>query len=203
MEWEIVSSEVVPALIALVGVVGSAAISYIVSSRQSSIELQKLRTSLQTELGSKLYEKRLEVYPELYAQLSNLVKLIEFGDVTSKNLKEILATIQEWDTKNSIFFSIQTGYICYNFRKMLANIVKDTDENLQKEFSLHEQKKELKQKIHELELALKHELGTLHFESPINLKELEKFASYTEARKIATQQDVPKKRKRWNNQIAE
>lgn len=94
------SNEIVPALIALIGVGGSAAISYAVSSRQSSIELQKLRTSLQTELGSKLYEKRLEVYPELYAQLSTLAKLIEFGKVTSKDLKEIFATIQEWDTKN-------------------------------------------------------------------------------------------------------
>ena len=190
------SNEVFSALIALVGVAGSAGISYIVSFRQSSIELQKLRTELQTQLGSKLYEKRLEVYPELYVQLSTLVKIIEFGHITNKNLQDVFSRIQEWDTSNSIFFSSQTGYVCYRFRLMLADLVEQTDESLQQRFCNYAEKKELKDKIHELELALKHELGALHFESPINLKELEKFASYAEARKTSTQQDVSKKRKR-------
>lgn len=189
-------NEIIPALIALIGVGVSAAISYVISSRQSSIELQKLRTSLQTELGSKLYEKRLEVYPDLYAQLSTLIKLIESGELISKDLKEVFLIIQDWDTKNSILFSNQAGHIAYEFRQALADLTKSSDEDLQNKLNSYEQMKTLKHKIHELELALKHELGSYHFESPISLKELERFGSYAEAYKVSTQQYVLRRRKR-------
>jgi len=62
------SIEVTTALIAFGGVAVSVSISYLVSVRQTKTEFQKLRTEIHKEFGGKLFEKRLEVYPELFLQ---------------------------------------------------------------------------------------------------------------------------------------
>ncbi|MDX2241676.1 MAG: hypothetical protein NW224_13410 [Leptolyngbyaceae cyanobacterium bins.302] len=64
---------VLSALIALVGVFSSVTASLFVSLRQSRIETQKLRDEYFHRYAGKLFEKRLEVYPELLSPFVDVV----------------------------------------------------------------------------------------------------------------------------------
>lgn len=160
------SIEVVAPLIALIGVIISALISYIISVRQSKSELQKLRTEIYREFGSKLFEKRLEVYPELYALLSGFVKVIQFDKISKAALKDFLSKWQEWDTRNALFFGSFTGSLSFFLRREFIEMANKSDEELERELSSADSLKRLRKQLGRLELALKHELGVFEFETP-------------------------------------
>ena len=58
--------EVIAASIALIGVIVSVLISFFTSRRQANIEVEKLRTEIHQDFSLRLFEKRLEHYPDLY-----------------------------------------------------------------------------------------------------------------------------------------
>ncbi len=155
------------AIIALVGVALSTAISFFLGRRQAAVEIDKLRIDLQSSLGGKLYERRLQVYPELYEQLSGLIKELEANRVSRSTLEAASARIAAWDTRFSIFFGSVAGSTCHALRKRLIELVEQTDEHVAAQMSDENERQRLRREIQEMELALKHELGTYHFESPI------------------------------------
>jgi len=173
--------ELVAALTAFIGAIISVSVSYFVSVRQTNIEFQKLRTEIHKAFGSKLFERRLEVYPELYAYVSNFIKVIQFGTISQAAVRELVSQWEEWDSKNAILFSATTGHISYKLRSMFAKMVKKSDEELQKEFDSVESREILREELGKLELALKHELGVYEFESPASFKERGLFTSYKQA----------------------
>jgi hypothetical protein len=54
-------NDIAPALVALLGVLISVGVSFIISMRQARIETQQLRTEIQQNYAGKLFEKRLDV----------------------------------------------------------------------------------------------------------------------------------------------
>ena len=107
------------ALIALVGVIISAVISYVVSSHQASISISNLETELKSKYNVKLYEKRIEKYPELYEIVSSLGKDIRKIELTHNILKERLLEIDEWDSKNAILLSPSSIELILEMRNIL------------------------------------------------------------------------------------
>lgn len=146
-------------MIALAGVLVSVATSLFTSIRMVGTELQKLRTEIQQTYAGNLLEKRLDIYPGLYALLSDFIKQIQFDTVSRAALEKLRAQMEEWDSKHSIFFSGRTGVICYGFRLMLAQLLQETDEELQRKLVSDEFLRELRHRVQELELALKADLG--------------------------------------------
>jgi hypothetical protein len=173
--------ELTAALIAVVGVFGSALVSYFISGKQALIETQKLRTELQAALGGKLYEKRLETYPHLYAHISRLGKSIKGGTVTRTAIEQCFEAFQEWDSEHAILFGAGTGKLAYRLDKTLRETAAMADEELAITFASEANLKSFRRRLEEFELALKYELGTYHFESPTSLREAEQFSSYIEA----------------------
>lgn len=174
--------EIVPALIAAAGVIIAAAVSYITSQRQARIEIQKFRAETQRDYGGKLLEKRLEVYPELYSYISDFIKLMRYGEISSAALRELFNRFQEWDTKNAILFSAFTHGVCSPVRHQLGALSEKSDEELRREFQSWESKNALKKELQKVELALRHELGVFAFESPLDVEEqLERQLSYEAA----------------------
>jgi hypothetical protein len=175
--------ELAAALIAVVGVLGSALISYIISARQAFVETQKLRTELQAAFGGRLYAKRLETYPQIYAHVSRLGKHLDRGTITRTAIHQCLEGFEEWDSEHAILFGAGTGKLAYRLRKTLREMLTKTDEEVETIFSSEESRKSFRHRLEEFELALKHELGTYHFESPTNLRDAEQFGSYPEAQR--------------------
>lgn len=172
--------EFIPALIAFAGVFLSLVISYVTSTRQANIETGKLRTEIEQKFGYKLFEKRLEVYPELYRYLSDFIKEIQFGKVDHSALERFFSQFLEWDSRYSIFFSGSTGEIVYKFRLQIAELMTKTNNELEELYSTSNSLRELRHSVQELELCLKNELGIYAFESPTEVKNFKRFRSYQE-----------------------
>jgi hypothetical protein len=183
-------NEITVSLIAFIGVIVSTLISSLVSVRQTKNEIRKMRTEIHKEFGSKLFEKRLQVYPELYALLSGFVKTIQFGKVSSSMIKDFISKWQEWDTKNAIFFSGATGHISYELHKMFVEIANKSEEELQKDLSAPETLSRLRKQLGTLELALKHELGVFGFETPSSFEASELLDEYAKAARSIVNKNV-------------
>ncbi len=175
--------ELTAALVALAGVLASALVSFVVSAKQARIESQKLLTELQAALGSRLYERRLEVYPSLYAYLSRLSKVLEVRSPTRADLLKCFVGVEEWDSNHAVLFGAVTGRAAYHFRQDLRELTLFPEDELLCKFSSPEQRNPLREKIEAFELALKYELGTYHFESPTTLRTVSPFPSYRESQK--------------------
>jgi hypothetical protein len=83
--------ELLAALIALISAIISVSVSYLVSFRQTNIEFEKPRTEIHKAFGSKLFERRFEVYPELYVYVSNFIKVIQFGTISQAAVRELVS----------------------------------------------------------------------------------------------------------------
>ena len=171
------SMEIVASLIALAGVLISVVVSLLVNTRQTNIEIQKLRTEILQNFNSKLFEKRLEVYPDLYNSLSDFITTIQYDSITNAALEKLLEEMHAW-RKYSILFSARTGLIGYELNSMLHEMTRKSDDELKVDFESPESRKALRRKIQRFELALKNELGIYSFESPTEIKEFVKFDTY-------------------------
>lgn len=171
------STEVIVALISFLGVFISVLISLFASLRVTNTELQKLRVEIQKTYADKLIDKRLEIYPNIYFMLSNFMKKIEIGTVSTNELRTLHTEMSEWNSKHSILFSGYTGGISFRFRRMTTELLQKPDDELQKKFQSTDFLKELRHKVSEFELALKSDLGIYFVEFSGSA---DKFASYGE-----------------------
>ncbi len=78
--------------------------------------MDKFKEEILQDFGKKLYERRLEVYPELYFYLSEFIKIVDFDEITKPKISELFAQIEKWDSKNSIYFSYRTSSKAYRLR---------------------------------------------------------------------------------------
>ena len=164
------SNEILVALIALIGVLVSVAISLFSSMRLTNTELQKLRQEIQKTYSGKLLDKRLEVYPDLYYLLSDFAKKALFGTVVKRDLEKLLDQTNKWNSRHSILFSGQTNKVSYHFRKTLTELAQqgaDSPEALHSFIDM----------LSEFELALKSDLGIYVVEFADTTK---RFSSYTD-----------------------
>jgi len=176
-------SQIFGYLIAFVGVVLSVLVSYVTGRRSANIEIQKMRTEIQQEFSRRLFEKRMDVYPILYSYLSDFTKVLQFGNLSQRDVDRLFKSYQEWDSLNAILFSARTGKLSYDLRLKLSELTKMTDKQFRETYGTVESLKELRKQIQQLELALKSELGIYGFESPTNVKETSRFSSYEEVSK--------------------
>ena len=62
-----------------------------------------------------LNEKRVKYYPELYAHLSGYAKVIRSGKQDEKNLAEFKMSVDDWNSRHSLFFTQATSiYLDWN-----------------------------------------------------------------------------------------
>jgi hypothetical protein len=179
--------EVIGAVIALLGVIISVGISYFTSQRQANVEIEKLRTELHQAFSVKLFEKRLENYPDLYQFLSDFKKAIDYEDITAERVCDLFDNIQKWDSKYSILFGSRPGKLLYAFRKELYNLTKLEIQALRAYFSDNTTRRDFIQRMVQIELALKTELGVYAYENPAEIRELRRFKTYQEVSEFAEQ----------------
>jgi len=172
--------DILTAIIALLGVLLSAFISYRVSLRQTKIEFDKHSEQIKQEFSRRLFEKRMSVYPELYSFLSNFGKSLVFGTPSKKDLELLFSQIQNWDSLNAILFSAPTGLPVYHLRIKIYELLKKPESELSKILNSPEDQKNLIREIQEVELALKTELGIYAIESPTKIKDFASYKTYRE-----------------------
>jgi len=172
-------TDITVALIALFGVIISVMISSVVSFRQTKQEIANLKLELQSRYTSKLFEKRLEVYPRLYKITVKLIYAMNSGKLTPDLIKEALDEFYEWDGENAIFVSLLTLQKMISFRRVLTKRLKTdiahlNQPNIRKEFF---------NEALALEAAIKTEIGifsTGGFHSPFQAVDLRKLSDLLE-----------------------
>lgn len=160
--------EVWVSLVALVGVLLSVLVSLLISRSTVSTELRKLRFEAKKTYDSKLLDKRLDIYPGLYFLLSDFIKETHRKPVSKEMVKTLLGCIEEWDSKNAVYFSIDTANVCYQFRGYLVKLLRLSDEEFLKTFSSRKSVRALRDEAASLEFALKSDLGIYGIEDSDN-----------------------------------
>jgi len=180
-----VNDQIITAIIAGAGVLLSASISFATGRRQARIETDKMRANLQNEFGARVFEKRLDTYPQYYMFISDYIKMINWGVVTRDGIAELLETMQNWDSRNAIFLGAAAHKSCSELRHHLRDLLDLSDDEVRTMFSGADQRADLKSRMQQAELALKEELGIFMFRSPARFVEGGQYSTYADAHRDA------------------
>jgi hypothetical protein len=153
------ATEVLVALLAFLAALLSGGISWAVSRHQVKSELRRLRVELRHTYAGGLQAKRLEVYPGLYDLLSMTAKRVEVSSAGRRDLEELLAGVNEWDSANAVLVGVHAAEVLYEFRKFLRALLRQDDESIMQ--VLRKSPNELLSRIGTLEIAIKSDLGVL------------------------------------------
>lgn len=163
---------IVAALIALTGVLVSVVLSYHGALRASKSELAKQRLEVLSQHALRLYEERLACYPELFKALSDFMKVLEFGALEPRHVKELLPTIDEWDSQHAILLSEKLVATLRNVRIDLRELSELSEEEFAGWFYWPYANDNLspmdllKREIANLEQSLRSEIGANTFPLP-------------------------------------
>jgi len=121
----------IPILTLVISVISS----ILITSLRNRTELKKIRTDLEQKYAKSLFNKRIEVYPELYALLSSFSKTMQYNQLNIEKLIDFRESVDNWDSKYSIFFTQTTRRICGEFRRFINEKIgqKDISENFMEE----------------------------------------------------------------------
>jgi hypothetical protein len=112
---------IIPIFTGLVSVLASV----VVTTLSNRSELKRIRRELEQSYEKSLFDKRVEVYPKLYKQLSSIGKLVEYGEATRSTLLEFREKVDEWNSSYSLFFTPATTKISWRFRNYIFLLLKE------------------------------------------------------------------------------
>lgn len=195
------------AIISLIGVLFSVLISTIVA-RQTALFQLKIQTDQQFSVL--LFQNRLDSYRILYKYLSDFIKILNFGKLSSngeldssiykEDILGFMIELEKWDSENAILFTDYASVICYKLRNELYNLVKKSGEEIQSDFDSPDIRKIWMDRVRSLEVTIKNEIGVYAIKPfPANT-DFSPFSTYDEARRIAAEKInakiLPKAKKR-------
>lgn len=111
--------------IPIISVIISVVSSIVITALKNKSELKNIKTQLEQRYATSLFDKRVEIYPNLFFILSNYGKIIEYGKQTKTNLTEFRDNLDSWDSKNAIYLTPPIFKFSWRFRKYL-NLVLST-----------------------------------------------------------------------------
>jgi hypothetical protein len=182
------------AIISLIGVLFSALISTIVA-RQTALFQLKIQTDQQFSVL--IFQNRLDSYRILYKYLSDFIKILKFGKLSSngeldlsiskEDIVGFMIELEKWDSENAILFTDYASDICSNLRNELYNLVKKSGDEIRSDFDSPDTRKIWVDRIRSLEATIKNEIGVYAIKPfPANT-DFRPISTYDEARKIAAE----------------
>src|SRR5262245_9467614 len=119
------SDVIIASIISVVGVLLSVNVSLLVTRWQNRSEIDKLKRELEHQYAKSLFEKRIDVYPELYNLFSSYAKMVRDGQANAKNLIDLREKNDNWNNRYSIFFTEATKKVSYKFRFYLQDLLRN------------------------------------------------------------------------------
>ena len=110
---------------AVITVLVSVTSSIIITAYQSRIEISKLRKLLEQQYAKSLFDKRLDVYPNLYRVLSRYAKIIQYNQNTVANIIQFRDDLDKWDIENALLLTSNTSRLAGKFRHYLDTILSE------------------------------------------------------------------------------
>lgn len=145
------SDTVVVALISCGGVVVSALIAFLVSYRQTRVRLREI----DQKYTDKLFERRIDSYPMLYALIGGLGYHLKKGELSKHAVSRAKKRLREWDAQYALYASPVVTKCLVDLHKRMDLEVGDHDMSLLSDVELNE----IWKALIALEVALKSEVG--------------------------------------------
>lgn len=143
------------AILSLLGVVISVAASLVVGRMNNAGQFERFSKKLEHKYTQPLFQKRIEVYPELYSIVSGLAKKTNKGIATIEDVKTAAELVDSWDNENAIFASNALIGKLSNFRYELHKLSQLNKEKLK----TTEIRKIIFDNVREIEISLQQEIG--------------------------------------------
>lgn len=165
-------------LVQILSIIFSVAVSVIISTSQRKSDLAKLRVELQQQYAKSLFDRRVEVYQELFFLLSGYGKKIQYGQHNKENLIAFSEQMDLWNSHNAIFFTQSTRRVSHKFRYFLRVLLSS---HASTEITVDDW-----DAIHRIMLAfedaIRAEIGIFDTPTPGELQALEKVISFVDAK---------------------
>lgn len=113
-------------IVALISAAVSLIVSLLAASLKNKGDLTKTKREQEHGYAKALFEKRVEIYPQLYNYLSDFAKVIRSNTQNTQNLAEFKHAVDEWNSRYSLFFTNPTSVFSSQFRYFLQTILNRT-----------------------------------------------------------------------------
>lgn len=146
-------TEIITSFIAISGVLISVLIAHFSTKRTISLEIDKTNKSIEQDYAKQILEKRLNVYPKIFFELSEFMTIIFEHTPTVQELKEFSCKQNILYSNYGVFLSAETADLHYSLCEYVNDIVDKIERKPE------ERKNILKENIQKVEIGLKKDLG--------------------------------------------
>jgi hypothetical protein len=153
----VVRPEFLAAIVSLSSAAVSVSATIYTNVLLAKIKRIEVQLQIRREMANRLLECRIERYPELFEKLSKCVKKIDYKQLRIEDIEGLLHDINEWDSRNAIFFTSDTAYISSKMRKFLARILESSSR--EESFSFDSVIEDTRKSIVGMEISLRSDLG--------------------------------------------
>jgi hypothetical protein len=158
-------NEIIPALVAVLGVILSGLVSLVTSRKVALNEFKKMRFEAKRTYDAKLFEERLKRYPTLFFLLSKFIKEIEFGSVSRDAVEALMRDVNTWDSEHAIVLSQFSADACYEFRHHLRGLLREGVDSLNAQLSSQGFLQDLRRRAAIVEFVLRSDIGIYGIEN--------------------------------------
>lgn len=174
------SQNMVSLLIPVITVIISVLTSVFITAIRNKAELAKIQKETELRYSKSLFDKRIEIYPELYNSLSSYDKLIQYNKQSIESLREFRDKVDEWNSRNSLFFTEATTKISSRFRKYLRILLQRNQQNT----ISNEDWNDIQKIIVHFEHSLKAEIGIYDTKAVGLIKDIERIYKFIDDKSI-------------------
>ena len=152
-------TEIITSIIAVSGVVLSIILTFYSTKRQLKAEIKKVHTAIEQDYLRIILAKRVEIYPKIYFELHEFMRLIFDNPPTVDELKKFDETLSELNSKYAVFLGVRTADIYYKLRRYIYSIILKMEDKGQSKVESQDRMNALRKNIQKLEIGLKKDLG--------------------------------------------
>lgn len=156
--------EIITAIIAVLGVLISVFISFISTKTQLNTENKKINKSTEQEYLKLIIAKRIEIYPIIYFELHEFMRLSYEHYPTLIELKKFENTLSDLNSKYAVFLGVKTADNFYKLRRYITDISIKIKNAKELQIKSEDRNNALRKNIQKVEISLKIDLGIFALE---------------------------------------
>ncbi|NJN94914.1 MAG: hypothetical protein HC875_12840 [Anaerolineales bacterium] len=97
--------------------------SFLIATYQTRTEFRKMAKQLEEKYTTSLFDKRLEVYPQLFKILNDSNNAIEYNEQSKEKLVDLQKEFDNWMSTNALFLTNTTARIAWGYHNFLIDIL--------------------------------------------------------------------------------
>lgn len=100
--------------------------SFLIATYQTRLEFQKMSKQLEEKYTTALFNKRIEVYPQLFKILHDFNHKVEYRTQNKQTLLTFQQEFDGWMSTNAIFLTSTISQIAWGYHSFLIDLLEDS-----------------------------------------------------------------------------